>query len=140
MRYEVNFIKSKSMNGLTKARRGSSLLETAGEIRRNTGGGLDLRKTALDEEGLLLRKLLLRGHHDAGMVSLDNEAAGSPHLERVSPPLYLVGWYNGDAFLHLNARCNHLGVGREAIANVIILCFDEIDEKVRRCFNGKQTL
>ena len=58
-----------------------------------------------------------------GVVSLDNEAAGSPNLERVRPPLNLVGWYNGDAFLHLYTRCNHLGVSWEAVADVVILSF-----------------
>jgi len=62
------------------------------------------------------------------MVSLDNEAAGSPDLERVRPPLNLVGWNNGNAFLHLNARTNHLSIGREAIANVVIHCIWSADD------------
>jgi len=85
--------------------------------------------------GLLLRKSLLSGScvgsvqgYIIDVVSLDNEAAGSPDLERVRPPLNLVGWNNGNAFLHLDARTNHLSIGREAIANVVIHCIWSADD------------
>ena len=77
------------------------------------------------------------------MISRNNSAAASPDLETVRPPLNLVGWYNGDVFLQLNTRSNHLGIGREAVANVIILCFEEIDEKIingNRLCNMKLTI